>query len=123
MLRQKYTIKTLKKYIKSKKMKIFFIKLNFYNIHIKFKMLTKKSLRTFWYFNEASPIQSTHFWKDFAFGKGKDKKIILLVSLKKRLFLQNKNRKYTMIKFSINKLTTKVNINAIGRIHNCYQQT
>jgi hypothetical protein len=60
-------------------------------------MLTKKSSGAFWYFDKASPIPSRHYWKDFAFGKGKDKKIILLVSLKKRLFLQNKNKKYTMI--------------------------
>jgi len=71
--------------------------LNFYNIHIKFKILTKKSSGAFWYFVKPSFIQNCDFWKDFAFGKGKDKKIILLVSLKKRLFLQNKNKKYTMI--------------------------
>jgi len=46
-------------------MKIFFIKLNFYNIHIKFKKLPKKSSLAFCIFDEASPIPSTHFWKDF----------------------------------------------------------
>jgi len=46
-------------------MKIFFIKLNFYNMHIKFKIVFKKSSGAFWYFNEASPIPGTHFWKDF----------------------------------------------------------
>jgi len=54
-------------------------------------MLTKKSSRAFCYFDEASPISGTHFWKDFALGKEKmKKKIILLGLFKKRLFLQNK---------------------------------
>ena len=55
-------------------MEIFFIKLNFYNIHIKFKIVLKKISGAFWYFDKASPIPSMHFWKDFVLGKRKDKK-------------------------------------------------
>jgi hypothetical protein len=65
-------------------MKIFFIKLNFYNIHIKFKIVFKKSSGAFWYFNEASPIPGTHFWKDFAFGKGKNERNKFTCFIKKK---------------------------------------
>ena len=72
-------------------MKICYIYQHKRGIQTIFKMLTKKSSRAFCYFDEASPISGTHFWKDFALGKEKmKKKIILLGLFKKRLFLQNK---------------------------------
>jgi hypothetical protein len=54
-------------------MKICYIYQHKRGIQAIFKMLTKKSSGAFWYFNEASPIPSTHFWKDFALEKEKMK--------------------------------------------------